>query len=156
MNNNLKYEKYKKIVLEAVNDYNNRNYKDALVKFKKMSEINYQNIKIHEILAYIYVKQNDIEKAEEELNLIKSILNKGSSFDNFSEIENKNDLNFDGNEFLKLEKEYDEILKQTELKNFSKDLEIITTLSNLYMSIKEYKKAEDILENYKKRFFETE
>ena len=148
-----KYDEYKKIILEAIKDYNSQNYKSALKKFKKMSEINYDNTKIHEILAYLYIKLNSINKADEELDLIKEILNKNSS-DQDQKLEDINNLIFDENEIIILKKEYEEILKQPKSYNFSKEFKVVKKLSDIYLSTKQYKEAENVLDEYKKKFFQ--
>ena len=148
-----KYDEYKKITLEAIKDYNSQNYKSALKKFKKMSEINYDNTKIHEILVYLYLKLNIIKKAEEEFNLMKEILNKNSSYQD-QEFEDINNLISDEIDIIILKKEYEEILNQPESYNFNKEFKVVKKLSDVYMSAKQYKEAENVLEEYKKKFFE--
>ena len=82
------YNEYKKIAFEAINDYNKHNYLAALEKFKKMSELNKKNVKIHEILVYIYIKLKDFNRAKEEFNSIKKLLNLKSTHTYPYELEN--------------------------------------------------------------------
>ena len=148
-----KYYEYKKIIFEAIYDYNTHNYKSALEKFNKISKIKYNNTKVHEILAYLYIKLNFINKAEEELNLIKEILNENSTYQDH-EFEDINNLISDKNDIIILKKEYEKILNQPKSYNFIKEFEVVKKLSDIYISIKQYKKAENVLEEYKKKFFE--
>lgn len=148
-----RYYKYKKIIFDAINDYKTHNYQSALEKFNKISKIKYNNTKVHEILAYLYIKLNLINEAEEELNLIKEILNKKSSFQGH-ELDDINNLISDKKDIIILKKEYEEILKQPKSYNFSKEFKVVKKLSDIYISVKKFKKAENVLEEYKKKFFE--
>ena len=96
---------------------------------------------------------NFINKAEEELNLIKEILNENSTYQDH-ELDDINNLISDKKDIIILKKEYEEILKQPKSYNFSKEFKVVKKLSDIYISVKKFKKAENVLEEYKKKFFE--
>lgn len=62
-------DEYRGIALKAAGLYNEKKFQQALEEFKKLAEYNPSNAKVHEVLAYIYLRLEQPQQAQEEYEL---------------------------------------------------------------------------------------
>ncbi len=149
----LDVDSYKDLTLQAVDDYNRRDYETALKKFLKMEKANYTNPKIHEILSYIYLKLGDIENAQVQYAICRDLMRE--EVPNLMEDRSFEDLVDEAGELKTVEKDFKKIMKKKKGLDPIKDFEIPSKLSIIYMSKGEYTKAEEILLDFKKKYIDT-
>lgn len=150
MGKNLSLQQYETLTYQGAELYNQQDFESALDIFIKLSENNWDNPKVHEILSYIYLNLGNVEKSKEEFHIYMDLLRRENpdliqprSFDEIVE---------DAGELVKVKAEYDKIMKKKTCKDPFAQFEIPARLSVLYMSEGKYKKAEEVLVKYKERF----
>ena len=149
------FEEYRDVTLEAVEDYNNKDYLTALEKFLALAEINPLNPKVHEVLILTYLKLGMYSDAEKEYEIYHKLL-----AENMPEVKIPPRKTFDeivnsAGDQLKLEKAHKSAMKKT--KNFDaySSADTVARLSILYMAKGEYRKAEEALLGVKTKIIET-
>jgi tetratricopeptide (TPR) repeat protein len=142
---------YKDVTLEAVADFNKKDFKKALDKFLEMERSNFENPKVHEILVYIYVNLRDLENAQAQYEIYIDLTKKQDPSFIIPQLKNFDELVTDAGNAEELENRYREIMEKDSDLDLHTDLDIAAKLSVIYMSRGEYKKAEDILLNFKNK-----
>lgn len=149
------FEDYRKVSEEGAALYNKGDYKAALTRFKALAEANFNNFKVHETLAYIYLKLNDPVSAEKEYRIAIEIAKKENiavprerTFD-----EVVRDIKMDAGDTKKLVADYQRIMKEAvSPEEAKKHVGTAISLGILYMAKGQYSEAEKILNNYKNRY----
>jgi Flp pilus assembly protein TadD len=138
-------EIYEKVVLEALELYHQSEYSKALEKFLRLAEYNFQNMKVHEMLGYIYLKLDLIQKAEEEYEILmklakeKNIEFKKPTFEELVEAAG------DEGEALR----QFEALEASGFEDFSpEETKVVINLGLIYMAKGKYREAEKIFEKH--------
>lgn len=143
------FEKYRDFAGKAADVYNAGEYKKALEMFQELSRVNYDNIKVHETLAYIQLKLNNVAMAEKEFEIVLELARKR-------------------NQLVHLPRTFDELVRQMgDVRELEQDYKRIMTapvpkgellqtrtaihLGIHYMAQGKYKQAEEILVKYKKK-----
>jgi len=146
-------EEYRQITLAAANDYNKKDYQKALKKFLKMADVNYDNDKLHELLAYIYLNLDQLDKAEEEFAIFRSLIRENNPGITPEELPTFEDLLARTSDTNLLEIETEQIMESKILNDPDKAISIISDLATRYMAEGKPDKAEDILTHFKEKFF---
>lgn len=143
---------YKNFALEAINDFNNGDYETALPKFLEMERVNFENLKVHEVLSYIYLYLDRFEDAEEQIKIFRELAAKDNPF-----IEEKpktfDQLVEESGNKKDVEKEYKKIMRKRKNIDPVIDFDVSARLSVIYMSEGKYDKALDVLEQFKEKFY---
>ena len=144
-------ESYRQLTLEAADEYNRKNYESALEKFLRLCEVNYKNPKIHEVLVYIYLNLENVNKASEEYDICIRLMQESDP--NFKAPIQKNfdELVSEAGNRDELEKQAREVMETTDGEKIIGQIETISKLSVIYMSQGEYAKAEELLCRYKEK-----
>lgn len=150
----LDYDNYKDLTLQAVDDYNRKDYQAALKKFNQMEKENYANPKIHELLAYIYLKLNDLTNAEKQYDIYREMLRAENPDIVLDEITFE-ELVGSAGDLKEVEKDFKKIMKKKKDLDPIKDFEVPSKLSVLYMSNGQYDKAEEVLIEFKKKYIDS-
>jgi tetratricopeptide (TPR) repeat protein len=142
---------YKDVTLEAVELYNKKDYKNALIKFKRLEKCNYKNPKIHEMLVYIYLILKNLPMAEKEYENYLELMKK----DNPGLVHPRSfeEIVQEAGNIKDLENRYKKIISR-KIKKFDpiKQSEVPLNLGFLYMSQGRYQKAEEVLVKYKEAY----
>ena len=144
------YEEYEQYTLNAVEDFNKKDYEKALIKFNKMAKFHSENHKVHETLIVIHLKLNNFEDAEKEYKIMLGLMKKKNieiyEPRPFEEVVNELE------DVKSLEKEYKSLSKQKndEIKDNAK---LPIQISMQYIAKGEYEKAEKFLTKHKEKYF---
>ncbi|OHD54061.1 MAG: hypothetical protein A2Y33_10105 [Spirochaetes bacterium GWF1_51_8] len=144
-------EDYKDITVEAVEQFNKKDFKAALDKFLEMEQSNPENPKVHEILVYIYLNLQDPVNAEKQYKLYINLLKKENPSFKLPATRTFDELVDEAGDLAELENRYNELMSQESIPNLYHDLDVAAKLSVLYMSKGEFKKAEEVLLCFKKK-----
>lgn len=151
------FEEYKEFTLDAVESYNKKDYQNALSKFLKLAEKNYDNYKIHEILCTIYLKLENIEEAEKEYSIYFDLLKK--QIPDLPQKKNFNELIKDLDDIDELEKKYTDIMEETALPEDDSSFSGKIQLSNdaIHFSLAcmangDYERAEKIIREFIQKY----
>jgi tetratricopeptide (TPR) repeat protein len=150
----LENDEYKELTLLAVDDYNRKDYQAALKKFSKMEKENYANSKIHELLAYIYLKLEDLKNAEKQYRIYRDMLRAENPEIVLDEVTFE-DLVGSAGDIKEVEKDFKKLMKKTKDLDPIKDFEVPSKLSVLYMSNGQYDKAEQVLVEFKEKYIHS-
>ncbi len=141
------FKQYEKITYEAAQDFSKKKYNDSLKKFKLLADYNFENLKVHEMLVYNYLKLEEIEKSEEEFEVLlklareKNIHLQLKSFDEL--VDETEDIEV-------LEEHYEQILeKKNEEVSLYEDTKTVFDLSFKYMAEGKFEEAEKIILSFK-------
>jgi tetratricopeptide (TPR) repeat protein len=148
-------DEYTEITLSAANDYNRRDYEQALDKFKKMAAVNYENDKIHEVLAYIYLNLGNIEMAEKEFAIFKKLISAEESDDQSVTVSFEDLLDTMDNTMI-LEVEHEQVMESENLQDPDEAIRVVSELACRYMSEGNNEQAELVLSRFKERWFPDE
>jgi tetratricopeptide (TPR) repeat protein len=148
-------DEYTEITLSAANDYNRRDYEQALDKFKKMAGVNYENDKIHEVLAYIYLNLGNIEMAEKEFAIFKKLISAEESDDQSVTVSFEDLLDTMDNTMI-LEVEHEQVMESENLQDPDEAIRVVSELACRYMSEGNNEQAELVLSRFKERWFPDE
>lgn len=150
MGKTLSLEQYEALTYQAAENFNRKDYENALKKFLKLAENNWENPKVHEILSTIYLNLGNTEKSREEFHIYMDLLRRDNpelpaprSFD---------ELVADAGDISSVEAEYNRIMKKKSCKDPFSSFDVPARLAVLYMSEGKFKQAEDILTRFKARF----
>ena len=143
-------EDYEKMVYSAAEDYNRKDYERAVIQFEELAVLNPKNKKIFEILFYIYLKLENLDKADDNrkkyLELVyeeNPHLRQPKTFD---------DLVQEAGDFNQIKKEFDRIITHSDFLDINQALETLTNLNILYMSRQQYDEALNCAPVFKERY----
>ncbi|NPV00165.1 MAG: hypothetical protein HPY53_02170 [Brevinematales bacterium] len=142
---------YKDLTIDAVSDFNKKDFQAALIKFLEMEQSNFDNPKVHEILVYIYVNLKDLQNAQKQYEIYIDLTKQQDPSFNIPKLKDFNELVNDAGDADELERRYHEIMDKDSDPDFFNDLDIAAKLSVIYMSRGEYKKAEEVLLKFKNK-----
>lgn len=71
-----KKSSYEERVYQAVELFNEQKFEKAREKFDELAEINPENIKVHEVLCQIHTHEENFSKAEQEYEIVCSLMRK--------------------------------------------------------------------------------
>ncbi|OHD58625.1 MAG: hypothetical protein A2014_04150 [Spirochaetes bacterium GWF1_49_6] len=142
---------YKDLTIDAVSDFNKKDFQAALTKFLEMEQSNFDNPKVHEILVYIYVNLKDLENAQKQYEIYIDLTKQQDPSFNVPKLKNFSELVTDAGDAEELERRYREIMEKDSDPDFYADLDIAAKLSVIYMSRGEYKRAEEVLLKFKNK-----
>lgn len=141
---------YEKKVYRAVDEYNKGDFQAARKTFTELSENNYQNLKVHEMLSLVCIKLDDLETAEKEYNIYLELLQQQNpgikrppSFEEAIERLPEREH---------LEEEYDELMKTDPAADEQFSAGIPVSLSMSLMAEGHYDEAEQVVTRYMKKF----
>jgi tetratricopeptide (TPR) repeat protein len=149
-------DEYTEITLSAANDYNRRDYEQALDKFKKMAGVNYENDKIHEVLAYIYLNLGNIEMAEKEFAIFKKLMSSRRECMIRRVTVSFEDLLETMDNTMILEVEHEQVMESEKLQDPDEAIRVVSELACRYMSEGNNEQAELVLSRFKERWFPDE
>lgn len=161
-------EEYSQKTSEGAALFNEKQYSKALPIFLELAEYNAKNYKVYETLALIYLKLNEVEKADEALKTAMSLYSEKNNV-KFS-IKTPEETIAQWEKVEKLEEIYTSRLSEKTKTKKAKDNEEAGSQENdkdenyslhrlpvmigmQYMVKGEYKKAEELLMSHKKKFF---
>ncbi|HBE02292.1 MAG TPA: hypothetical protein DC049_07430 [Spirochaetia bacterium] len=151
MKEEMTYEEYHALTLQAVDEYNNDDYRQALEKFSRLEKANFNNRKIHEVLCYIYLNLGDFRQAQKQYDIYLKLAAEENPHlrlpRSFSEVITE------CGDMKETETEYTQIMKTEPADSSSVDFEIPIKLCLLYINKGDYKKAEEIISGFKNRFY---
>lgn len=142
------FEDYKKYSQLGAELYNKKDYPRALKVFQELAKVNYDNFKVHETLAYIHLRMNQVEEADREFRVAMDIARRENG--NFEKPKTFEELATEVGDQKTLETEYTTLLKKSDEEVLGGSRTAIH-LGILYMAQGQYKKAEEILSQYKNR-----
>ena len=145
------YHQYKDVTLDAVEDFNNKSYDKALERFLEMEKVNYKNLKIHEMLVYLYLKMDRIENAEKQYQIVVQLERENNY--NFKEMKIFDQIVQDAGDISAVEEQYNQLINKEITADAS--IEVPAKLSVLYMSQGNYEKAEEIMVRFRDKFLEA-
>ncbi len=143
------FQEYEQLAKEAMEFFYSEKYEISLKLFLSLADYNPDNLKIHEMLTYNYLKLDEVEKSKKEfdifLKLSKEQKNISLSIPSFEDmIEDIGDQDSINNEYqLVLEKNTNELKLEDTKKVFN--------MGFLHMSKGNYKEAEKIFKHFKKQ-----
>jgi len=149
------FEQYRDITYEAVEDYNNKDYRQALGKFLDLAETNPSNPKVHEILILTYLKLDMFDKAQQEYEIYCKLVGELMPEMRIPPKKTFDDVAREAGNQLKLEKEHKKIMKKNAKFDVYHSVDTVSRLSIVYMAKGDYSKAEDILLGVKTKIVET-
>lgn len=141
---------YREVAIEAAELYNRGDNASALEKFKILANHNPGNFKVHETLSYIYLNLEDVQNAEREYRIALDIARKEN--DNFVEPMTFDDLIKKVGDPREVEQEFIRLMKEEPSNQVNEYTRTAIHLGILYMSRGDYKKAEQILTAFKKKY----
>jgi Tfp pilus assembly protein PilF len=146
------FDEYKVIAEEAADLYNKGDNPKALEKFKILEKHNPENFKIHETLSYIYLNLNDVPNAEREYKIALDLA--GKQNENFARPLTFEALVKSVGDPVVVEKEFIRVMKEapSEEVNLNQHTRTAIQLGVLYMAKGDYKKAEQLLTAFKKKY----
>lgn len=143
------FDQYKQLTIEAADLYNKEDYRGALPKFLELAKVNKDNYKIHETLSYIYLKLNRVDHAEREYQIaVKLAARQNGVVRSPMTFE---DLVRQAGDFQKTRLEYENLMAQPPTKDGLINSKAAIHLGIHYMSRGDYKKAEEVLTEFKNR-----
>jgi len=145
------YNEYKELTVEALELYHAGDFEEALFKFLYLAEHNPNNAKVHEMLAYLYLKKDNLEKAEQEYQIYKTLLVSENSYLEIPE-RSFEDVVQDAGDFEELSEEYNRIMSKDRELDLFEDGHIASALSLHYFARGDYQSAEQVLENFKAHY----
>lgn len=149
------YDEYREITFEAVEDFNRKDYDQALAKFLDLAETNPENPKVHEILVLIYLKLDRLDKAQEEFEAYHRLL--GESVPGLSLPKRKSfdEMAQEAGDRVELERACEFIMSGSEKIDPWHSTDTVSRLGIVYMSQGEYRKAEELLLGFKQKLLES-
>ncbi|MDR2734842.1 MAG: hypothetical protein LBC99_09450 [Spirochaetota bacterium] len=149
------FEQYRDITYEAVEDYNNKEYHQALGKFLDLAETNPSNPKVHEILILTYLKLEMYDKAQQEYEIYHRLVGELMPEMRIPPRKTFDEVAREAGNQLKLEKEHKKVMKKNGKFDVYHSTDTVSRLSIVYMAKGEYRKAEDILLGLKTKITDT-
>lgn len=148
-------KEYEKLTYEAAEIFNRQDYKKALKKFLELEKANSKNIKVHEVLSYIYLQLHDIDKAQKEYNICRHLLSELHPEIEVATPKTFDEIVDDAGNLRDIEKEYKKIMRARKKDEIIDNFEVPAKLAILYMADGNYKKAEDILTKFRDKAIAT-
>ncbi|NPV38178.1 MAG: hypothetical protein HPY78_02760 [Brevinematales bacterium] len=145
------FEEYRDITYEAVELYHKKKYKQALKKFLALAETNPTNLKVHEMLTYVYLQLGEYEKADEEYQIYLKLL-----FEQYPEMRRPRtfeEIVQDAGEYEEAKKSYENMIAHPMNYDMFEGMAIASRLSIHHMARGEYEKAEEVLLAYQQIFY---
>lgn len=140
-------EQYENAVYIAVEYFNDGKYEKSLDNFLELSEYNYDNLKVHEMLAYNYIKINELAKAKKEFKLF---LKMAGSKHKIKKMKSFNEVIKDLRDEKIVKKDYNKVVKKK--KNITiNDTQAVFEMGFIYLAKKRYKEAEKVFSQFKDR-----
>jgi len=149
------FEEYRDLTYEAVEDYNNKDYDNALGKFLSLAETNPKNPKVREVLILVYLKLKMYEKAQDEYEVYITLLGETMPEVELPKRKTFGEVVEEAGDQAKLEKDYKKAMKKS--KNFDayQSCDTASKLGIVYMARGEYRKAEEMLLDLKTKIIEN-
>lgn len=149
MAENIDLNNYKESVIRAADAYNKKEYENALEKFLALVELNPENEKVHETLAYIYIKLSDLKKADHHYKILLSLMKKKDP--NFKIPLTLDEVIKELEHPKELEKRFFQIMKSEDVQSGVSGTRTSIQLSMHLMARGHYDKAEKVLSAYKSK-----
>lgn len=141
---------YREVTFEAVELFNKKLYDEALAKFLEMRESNAKNVKIREMLVYIYLHMGRLDEAEAEYQILQDILKEEGGI--FRKTRSFDEIVAEAGDVEKVEKDYKKMMKKYQPSNIFEETEVPMKLSFLYMAQGEFEKAEEVLVEFRDKY----
>ncbi|MFW5689057.1 MAG: tetratricopeptide repeat protein [Spirochaetota bacterium] len=144
-------QRYTEATYEAVELYNRGDFAGAIERLREMARVNPDNIKVHEVLSYAYLRAGEVERAERELELIREIAGRLNPDLEFPERLSFEDLAAETELADDLEARYRELLRSASAGDMVRNSGIASRLSIKLMARGSYEEAEQVLVRYSDR-----
>ncbi|URA11160.1 tetratricopeptide repeat protein [Thermospira aquatica] len=145
------FEEYRDITYEAVELFHKKKYKQALKKFLALEETNYTNLKVHEMLVYIYIQLGEFEKADEQYRIYLELLSE--QYPDIPKRRTFEEIVESAGNYEEAQHSYENLLKEPEKYNIFEGMAIASRLAIHHMNRGEYEKAEEVLRVYQSIFY---
>lgn len=145
------FEEYKDVTYEAVALYHKKKYKQALKKFLALAETNPTNLKVHEMLTYVYLQLGEFEKADEEYKIYLELL-----YQQYPDIQKPRtfeEIVQESGNYEEAKKSYENLLSEPMKYDIFEGMAIVSRLAIHYMAQGRYEKAEEVLLVYQRLFY---
>jgi len=145
------FEEYRDITYEAVELYHKKKYKQALKKFLALAETNPTNLKVHEMLTYVYLQLGEFEKADEEYRLYLELL-----YEQYPEVRRPRtfeEIVQDAGEYHEAKQSYEHLMAHPDQYDMFEAMAIASRLAIHHMARAEYTQAEEVLIAYQRIFY---
>lgn len=149
------YDEYREMTFEAVEDFNRKDYNKALEKFLDLAETNPNNPKVHEILVLIYLKLDMLGKAQEEFEAYHRLLGESIPGLTLPVRKSFNQLATEAGDQVELERACEAIMSGSEKLDPWQSTDTVSKLGIVYMSQGEYRKAEELLLEFKQKLLDN-
>jgi len=146
-----KFEEYRDITYEAVELYHKKKYKQALKRFLALEEANYTNLKVHEMLVYVYLQLSEFEKADQEYQIYLDLLSQ--QYPEISRPRTFKEVVQSAGNYDEAYKAYQLLLAEPQNYDMFEGMAIASRLAVHHMAQGEYNKAEEVLLEYQKIFY---
>ncbi|MGL4561598.1 MAG: hypothetical protein ACRCV0_04840 [Brevinema sp.] len=147
-------EEFDTILDQAEKQLLNENYIDALQNLVNLEISNFEHLKVHELLADLFLKINQLNLAKEQCQICAHLINKQyETPTELYELRSFDDLVQDAGNIDTVKNEYQHIMtKEITNENFHHGTKISLNFATLLISQKQYKEAEKILTAYKNSY----
>lgn len=145
-------ETYEKRTYEAAEFFNSGEYRTALKMFLELEEANPKNRKVHEVLVFIYLKLEEFTKAQRQYDILLKLMRDDNPSFSF-ELKSFDEVVAEAGSFEDARSAYDEIIRQETVQDPFADSQAAVKLALHYMAQKDFSKAEDIVTEFRDRFF---
>ncbi|MCX7883096.1 MAG: hypothetical protein N2314_07740 [Brevinematales bacterium] len=145
------FEEYRDITYEAVELYHKKKYKQALKKFLALAETNPTNLKVHEMLTYVYLQLGEFEKADEEYQRYLELL--FAQYPDMRKPRTFEEIVQDAGDYEEAKRSYENLLSSPTTYDLFEGMAIASRLAIHQMARGEYEKAEEVLLAYQKIFY---
>lgn len=145
------FEEYRDITYEAVKLYHKKKYKQALKKFLALEETNYTNLKVHEMLTYVYLQLGEFEKADEQYHIYLDLLSQ--QYPDIKKPRTFEEIVESAGNYEEACQCYERLVNCPDSYDMFEGMAIVSRLAILSMAKGEYKKAEEVLLVYQSIFY---
>ena len=146
----MSFNDYRDTTLEAVELYNQKEYKKSLERFLEMEKTNFKNIKIHEMLILVHIKLENLPEADRQFAILQDLLREENIV--LEKPKTFEDLVQKAGSVQKAEKKFEKLMESIETDNLIENSEIPFNLSYLYLSEGNYAKAEEVILQFREKF----
>lgn len=145
-------DQFEKILTQAENNLLQDHLSDALQDLLNLEISNFDNIRVHELLADLYLKQNNLVLAKEQCQICAHLIEKETP-NNIFKLKTFEELLADTDSLENTEHAYQQIIsEEINNSNFHQGTKILLNLATLRMAENRYQEAEEILISYRDKY----
>jgi len=146
--------KFDEILIQAEKKLHDNYLSEALQDLLNLEISNFNNIHVHELLADLYLKQNNLTLAKEQCQICAYLIEQETPSNIFN-LKTFEELIAEVDSIENAEKAYKELIdEKIDNSNFHKGTKVVLGLATLRMAENRYQEAAEILITYRDRYLE--